>query len=95
MPKSKQQKQIDAIARNRRWINQDRQHYLDCQPGGDVYKQTVKDNHGDTTYADQKAAREKERFIQRSNAAFVDAHGNPLTVEFSTTGTGKKYLVTP
>ena len=76
MPKSKQQKQQEAIARDRQGFETNRQYYLSWQLGGERYKNACATNRGD--WAKEEAVRQRIRFEKWCNFVGLDTHGNVI-----------------
>ena len=79
MPKSREQKQKEAIERKRAGIKTDRTIYLERQVGGTVYNFHV-EHHGKDE-ANRQAEIAKKAFHKRCEEAKVDPHGNDLPPE--------------
>lgn len=76
MPKSKYQKQQEAIARNRAAFPEVIKDWCSRQPGGEQYEQRLQD-HGED-WAQEGARLASEQLGRAAVAAHVDCHGNPL-----------------
>ncbi|WP_396190542.1 hypothetical protein [Flavobacterium sp.] len=76
MPKSKEQKQKEAIERARKNIVKERALMLRCQPGGDLY--IYQRNMFSVHDADDYARAALHNFRIKCAAAKVDTHGNPI-----------------
>lgn len=80
MAKTKEQKQQEAIDRNRRRLHQHRAMYLESSPGGEMYK------HNFVIYGKEEAQSEARRydllFTKACQAAHVDRHGNPVDLSW-------------
>lgn len=80
MAKTKEQKQQEAIDRNRRRLHQHRAMYLESSPGGEMYK------HNFVIYGKEEAQSEARRydllFTKACQAAHVDRHGNPIDLSW-------------
>lgn len=76
MPKSKQQKQLEAIERNRKMFEAHRQYYMDWQVGGKHYKNACVTNRGE--WAKLEAARQRVIFEKWCKSVNLDTHGNVI-----------------
>ena len=76
MPKSKLQKQTEALQRKRNMIPLDRGFMLRYQQGGDFYASTL--HYFGKDRADEEADRQRKKFVKICDEAKVDTHGNPL-----------------
>lgn len=76
MPKSKEQKQKEALERAREHIIQDRAEMLRFQVGGEFYLSNVL--LAGVHDANEKARAARKKFEQKCAEAKVDTHGNPI-----------------
>lgn len=76
MPKTRKQKQDEAIERLRKSIPVMRDRMLRSQRGGDLWKAAVTTNS--QKHADYLAEVTLKNFKRQCEEARVDTHGNPL-----------------
>lgn len=76
MPKTKTQKQKEAIDRKLKIIPKLRQQYHDSFPGGTSYK--TRCTNISKEHADAMLVEARKRFERACKEAHVDTHGNPL-----------------
>lgn len=76
MPKSKQQKQKEAIERNRKGFEGMRLNYLDYQMGGKYYERAKATNR--LEHAISEATFQRVRFEKWCAANKLDTHGNDI-----------------
>jgi hypothetical protein len=76
MPKSKQQKREEAMMRNRRGFEYNRQYYLSWQMGGERYKNACATRR--ETWAKEEAVRQRIRFEKWCKSVGLDTHGNVI-----------------
>ena len=76
MPKSKQQKQQEAIERNRKMFEAYRLTYMEWQLGGRLYKNACATNRGE--WAKLEANRQRIIFEKWCASVNLDTHGNVI-----------------
>ena len=76
MPKTKQQKQQEAIERKRSFFHVYRKDFMDLSVGGDRYKEILA-THGHD-FADARAQQASRALDRAAAEAKCDRYGNPL-----------------
>lgn len=75
MPKTKQQKQKEAIERARKYLPTARAEWFKYQIGGGVYEKVAKANK---EYAEKLRIEANINFDKACERANTDTHGNPI-----------------
>lgn len=78
MTKSKQQKQEEALARKRQNYNNQLDRYMDTQPGGKGYQESVL--RDGLEKAKKRMDWGRVNWVRYLVEARLDPHGNPVTV---------------